>query len=408
MVQILRPSFGDVRVRRREPMDNDFFDRRFKLLVDTLNTVITELEGVTGAGDNLVQLGLARINETLTPALVKINAAAELGFLIGVSTTPLTLVEGQEAVFQINEATRELFSPTPYLTITRSDPNTEAQYAVARLVAWNAETGGLDVDIISLDGISGEQNDWIIAASAGIAPGVIARAGEVAVDAAQVAADRLYIESVVDDIQNGPVISVAGKTGAVALELGDVANLVTTLAGKVDTAHTHAQSDVTGLVTALAGKAGISHTHPTSEVTGLDTALAGKVAASGGALTGALNAADQEVSGAKLKDYAITVNARGSVSGAQAIDYSLGNYVTATIAGATQFSVTNPPSTGIAGSFVLALNNGGSQTITWMSGIKWPGGIAPSLTVSGLDLLSFNTIDGGTTWRGSLAMRDVK
>jgi hypothetical protein len=32
--------------------------------------------------------------------------------------------------------------------------------------------------------------------------------------------------------------------------------------------------------------------------------------------------------------------------------------------------------------------------------VKWPGGTAPTLTSSGVDMLTFTTYDGGTTWFG--------
>ncbi|MES2436817.1 MAG: hypothetical protein V4519_02300 [Patescibacteria group bacterium] len=113
---------------------------------------------------------------------------------------------------------------------------------------------------------------------------------------------------------------------------------------------------------------------------------------------------DIRAESAEFRDSAESVNAIGSASGAEAIDYSLGNVVTATTTGATVWSVTNPPASGKAGSFTLILTNGGSQTQTWMSGTKWPSGAAPTLTSSGIDILTFFTVDAGTTWYGVLAM----
>lgn len=89
------------------------------------------------------------------------------------------------------------------------------------------------------------------------------------------------------------------------------------------------------------------------------------------------------------------------------VDCSLGNYFTKTTTGATSWTVTNVPATG-AYSFILELTNGGSNTQTWMTGNKWPGGTAPSLTASGVDVLGFVTDDGGTNWRGVLLMKDSK
>jgi hypothetical protein len=92
---------------------------------------------------------------------------------------------------------------------------------------------------------------------------------------------------------------------------------------------------------------------------------------------------------------------------ASAVDCSLGNYFIKTASGALTWTTTNIPATR-AYSFILELTNGGTGTQTWMSGIKWPGGTAPTLTASGVDVLGFITDDGGTTWRGVALMTDSK
>lgn len=110
-----------------------------------------------------------------------------------------------------------------------------------------------------------------------------------------------------------------------------------------------------------------------------------------------------------IKDYGLTHNILGNVSSATTIDLTLGNYVSATVIGATQFTFSNPTPTANACGFILELTNGGSAVITWPTIVsKWPGGNAPSLTVSGADLLTFITDDAGGTWRGVLSMGDSK
>ena len=64
------------------------------------------------------------------------------------------------------------------------------------------------------------------------------------------------------------------------------------------------------------------------------------------------------------------------------------------------FSFTNEPASGSAGTITLLITNGGANTTTWEAAVKWPGNVAPSLTSSGIDILSFITIDGGTTIYG--------
>lgn len=102
----------------------------------------------------------------------------------------------------------------------------------------------------------------------------------------------------------------------------------------------------------------------------------------------------------ELRDVGELHQTLGSVSGAVTVDLSLGNSVSATIAAATTLTFTGAAS-GACRTVLLTLTNGGSATVTWPSTIKWPGGTAPTLTASGVDLVILSTSDGGTTWRGT-------
>lgn len=100
---------------------------------------------------------------------------------------------------------------------------------------------------------------------------------------------------------------------------------------------------------------------------------------------------------------------RGNVTAvaASAIDCSTGNFFTKTAAGGLTWTVTNVPASR-SYSFILELTNGGTGTQIWFTGTKWPGGTAPTLVASGVDVLGFFTDDGGTTWRGVHLMKDSK
>ena len=110
-----------------------------------------------------------------------------------------------------------------------------------------------------------------------------------------------------------------------------------------------------------------------------------------------------------MKDYGETVNAIGAIGGGtQDIDLTLGNVVTGTVdTSTTTFTFSNPPTTGTAGSFTLILTNGGSQTVNWPGAVDWAGGSAPSLTSSGVDIITFTTLDAGTIWYGFAAGLDM-
>lgn len=128
----------------------------------------------------------------------------------------------------------------------------------------------------------------------------------------------------------------------------------------------------------------------------------------GNSYTGEQNLQDNLLTRPLIKDYAVKHNARGSVSGAQTIDLTLGNYASVTASGNITFTFSNPAASPDASGFILALTNGGAFTITWPASVDWPGGIAPTLIAAGVDVLAFITADAGTTWRGALSMADSK
>ena len=119
----------------------------------------------------------------------------------------------------------------------------------------------------------------------------------------------------------------------------------------------------------------------------------------GGTMSGETIFADQLVTRPVIKDYGETKVAMA----AHAVDLSLGNVQTYTLSGSQTLTFTNPPASGTSGSFTLILTNGGSATLTWPASVDWAAATAPTLTSSGVDVLVFTTIDGGTIWYGFTA-----
>ena len=119
---------------------------------------------------------------------------------------------------------------------------------------------------------------------------------------------------------------------------------------------------------------------------------------------------DKIISRVNLLDIGIVTNAIGAIGGgAQAIDLSLGNSVSATVdTGTTTFTFTNPTAADECNIWSLILTNGGSQTVNYPSSVDWEGGTVPTLTASGVDILVFLTIDAGTTWNGQVYSSDSK
>lgn len=90
------------------------------------------------------------------------------------------------------------------------------------------------------------------------------------------------------------------------------------------------------------------------------------------------------------------------------IDLSAGSLFKKGVTAATVLTVSNAAPAGYVSRFTLQLTNGGSQTLTWFGGICWPGGMAPALTVAGVDRLGFESDDGGVTWHAQVLSLDSK
>lgn len=91
-----------------------------------------------------------------------------------------------------------------------------------------------------------------------------------------------------------------------------------------------------------------------------------------------------------------------------AMDLQTSDAYMITVTAPTTFSFTNPPASGRAKYISLEIVNGGSFTVFWPTGTRWPSGIAPSLTTNGTDIVVFYTDDGGINYRAALVQRDSK
>ncbi len=110
----------------------------------------------------------------------------------------------------------------------------------------------------------------------------------------------------------------------------------------------------------------------------------------------------------KTQEQTEIVNAVGTVSTATAINFALGNVVTAVLASGGSFTISNAPTSGVYGKFKLILTNGGTVADPWHSSVKFAGGTTPTLTTSGIDILTFETIDNGANWYAVVEGLDMK
>lgn len=116
---------------------------------------------------------------------------------------------------------------------------------------------------------------------------------------------------------------------------------------------------------------------------------------------------DQLATRPTLKDYSINGEILGVVSANTALDFSNANFFSATANANLTFSFANASPANTLSGAVLALTNGGAYTLTWAN-VDWTGGVAPTLTAAGLDILVFTTYDNGTTVHGMAASLDSK
>lgn len=99
-----------------------------------------------------------------------------------------------------------------------------------------------------------------------------------------------------------------------------------------------------------------------------------------------------------------TLNDLGDGSGTRAINLASGNVVRARLTGNTTFTFAGATASTACSFGLYVIQDGtGSRTVTWPASVRWSGG-APTISTAAnaVDILVFETIDGGTTWYGSL------
>lgn len=97
-----------------------------------------------------------------------------------------------------------------------------------------------------------------------------------------------------------------------------------------------------------------------------------------------------------------TASNLGTISGSVALSLKAGNLISFTVGGALTLSFSDLPASSKVATFLLEITNGGIAALTWPVGIEWVSGAAPTLRLTGKNLVGIVTRDGGTTFLGTL------
>jgi hypothetical protein len=208
--------------------------------------------------------------------------------------------------------------------------------------------------------------------------------------------------------------NAVNTSGGLVTQTGTLASSAILLGGGSATAISSTTTG-TGVVTAVGNAVNTSG----GLVTQSGTLTANNVLLGGGASTAisssSLLATSAAVtSGTYIKSigYADTVVALGNTGTAINLDVVSGGVFTATLTGNATITLRYPVSSG-ASSFTLILTNDATagRTVAWAGGsFKFPGGAASlsrTTTANAIDIWVFFTPDGGTTYYGNIAMKNM-
>lgn len=166
---MLARSEGFYRFDRSTPLTDYELNRRFldlhRRVLEVETSKLSDEALRQEVRDTVLQSSEAVIG-ALRDQLIELT---QLQWLTGLSATPVALAAGAVRVFELAEEDRALFSPGPWILLSRED---DAEiYAVARAQSYDRETGLFSVQISTLSAGAidepGPWSDWVIASLAG-------------------------------------------------------------------------------------------------------------------------------------------------------------------------------------------------------------------------------------------------
>jgi hypothetical protein len=184
--------------------DEDFTADRLNAAMSVIDSRLRSLEPFTPswqqAVNDLRDVGLSRLNDAILPAYNRIQLLSTLGFLFAGSSSEVTLTNDMTSTFVIDDDTqKELFTPTPFLALTRS--STVDDWAIAQLISYEAATGTLMVKVKTITGNPGPHTDWQIGACA--ASAIASMAYFAQIDTARIQVNTAKTATAADRVQTG-------------------------------------------------------------------------------------------------------------------------------------------------------------------------------------------------------------
>jgi hypothetical protein len=236
--------------------DEDFTADRLNAAMQVLDQRLRSLEPFTPswqqAVNDLRDVGLSRLNDAILPAYNRIQLLSTLGFLFAGSSSEVTLTNDMTATFVIDDETQKsLFTPTPFLALTRS--STVDDFAIAQLISYEAATGTLMVQVKSITGNPGPHTDWQIGACAASTIAAMAYFGQI--DTARTQVNASKVATAADRVQTGLDRVQTGADRNAASTSASAAAASAALAGTWDPTNYALKSYVDGKIQALIGTA---------------------------------------------------------------------------------------------------------------------------------------------------------
>jgi hypothetical protein len=225
-----------------------------------------------------------------------------------------------------------------------------------------------------------------------------------------------------NDLTNGWELLVNGSAGPllvgainssslnVTSNIANVGNVLVTqnvAAGNIAITQNSSTSNLSVTQNIAAGNIAVTQNASFGNITISQNASFGNIS-----VTGAINTAPSSTITGTLKAYRDYLSTTTS-SGATTVDLSTSNWFKYTLSSNSTYTFSNAPASGNAFTVTLLLvqGTGGGKTVGFGNTIYWAGGQIPPATTTAAgntDLWTFTTLDGGSTFYGTLAIKDAR